>query len=54
LGLTKRALNHAVTAALGSTLRYEAHLQEIAGKTADHKEGVAAFLEKRTPNFTGR
>jgi 2-(1,2-epoxy-1,2-dihydrophenyl)acetyl-CoA isomerase len=36
---------------LESVLDYEAHLQEIAGRSADHKEGVAAFIEKRTPKF---
>ena len=35
-------------------LDYEAHLQEIAGRTEDHKEGVQAFLEKRKATFTGR
>lgn len=54
LGLTKRAMNRAMTGALRSTLQYEAYLQEIAGKTEDHQEGVAAFLEKRAPNFAGR
>ena len=34
-------------------LQYEAFCQEIAGKSADYKEGVAAFNEKRKPNFTG-
>jgi 2-(1,2-epoxy-1,2-dihydrophenyl)acetyl-CoA isomerase len=49
--LTKRAFNKAVLPNLESVLDYEAHLQEIAGRSADHKEGVAAFIEKRTPKF---
>ncbi len=52
-GLTKRAINHALHAPLEQTLDYEAALQEIAGRTADHREGVAAFLEKRQANFKG-
>ncbi len=45
---------HAATTSLAETLDYEAHLQDIAGRTADHREGVAAFLEKRKPGFTGK
>jgi 2-(1,2-epoxy-1,2-dihydrophenyl)acetyl-CoA isomerase len=51
-GLTKRAFNKAILPNLEAVLDYEGHLQEIAGKRAEHKEGVAAFLEKRPPNFT--
>ncbi len=50
--LTKRAFNKAVLPNLESVLDYEAHLQEIAGHSADHKEGVAAFMEKRPPKFS--
>jgi 2-(1,2-epoxy-1,2-dihydrophenyl)acetyl-CoA isomerase len=50
-GLTKRAFNKAVLSNLESVLDYEAHLQEVAGHSADHKEGVAAFLGKRPPKF---
>lgn len=54
LGLTKRLLNHAWTAKLEDQLETEAFLQFTAGNTADHREGVAAFLEKRKPRFIGR
>ncbi len=53
IGLTKRAFNRTVLKSLDAALAYEAILQEIAGRTADHKEGVAAFLEKRSPSFRG-
>jgi 2-(1,2-epoxy-1,2-dihydrophenyl)acetyl-CoA isomerase len=54
MGLTKRAMNHALTSDLTEALDYEAHTQEIAGRSADHHEGVRAFLEKRSPKFTGK
>lgn len=53
LGLTKRALQHAWTATLDEQLEYEAFLQHTAGNTADHREGVQAFIEKRKPAFRG-
>jgi len=54
LGLTKRAMNYALNVNLDEALDYEAHLQEIAGRTVDHHEGVQAFLEKRSPKFIGK
>jgi 2-(1,2-epoxy-1,2-dihydrophenyl)acetyl-CoA isomerase len=39
---------------LESDLDYESYLQEIAGRSADYDEGVRAFLEKRSPVFTGK
>ena len=53
-GLSKRAINRASLALLEQTLDYEAELQEIAGRTDDHAEGIAAFLEKREPKFRGK
>lgn len=54
IGLIKRALNHANLPNLATDLDYEAHLQEIAGRSSDYDEGVRAFLEKRAPLFTGK
>jgi 2-(1,2-epoxy-1,2-dihydrophenyl)acetyl-CoA isomerase len=54
IGLIKRAVNHANLPNLEADLGYEAYLQEIAGRSSDYDEGVRAFLEKRTPTFTGK
>jgi 2-(1,2-epoxy-1,2-dihydrophenyl)acetyl-CoA isomerase len=35
-------------------LEYEAQLQDIAANTADHREGVQAFIEKRVAVFGGK
>ncbi len=53
-GLIKRGVAHNLAADLREALEYEAFLQEIAGQTQDHREGVAAFLAKRPPAYLGR
>ena len=53
LGLAKRALNAALESGLERQLEYEAQLQSIAGRSHDHRAGVAAFVEKRRPQFKG-
>jgi 2-(1,2-epoxy-1,2-dihydrophenyl)acetyl-CoA isomerase len=54
IALAKRLINHAEDAPLEASLAMEAGLQELAGRTEDHAEGVAAFGEKREPRFVGR
>lgn len=54
LGLTKRAIQAAAASTLDAQLDLERDLQREAGRTPDYAEGVAAFIEKRSPDFTGR
>jgi 2-(1,2-epoxy-1,2-dihydrophenyl)acetyl-CoA isomerase len=52
-GLTKRAMLRGFDQTIAEALEYEAYLQDVAGGSADNREGVTAFLEKRPPQFTG-
>lgn len=54
IGLMKKMLNRSFNSDLEAMLEYEAYCQEVAGSSADNKEGVAAFNEKRKPVFTGK
>jgi 2-(1,2-epoxy-1,2-dihydrophenyl)acetyl-CoA isomerase len=53
IGLSKRLFDHAEHATLEQQLEREAQLQAVATQTADFREGVDAFLEKREPRFEG-
>ncbi len=53
LGYLKRCFATADTSSLNEQLNHEREFQQLAGRTKDYQEGVAAFLEKRKPKFTG-
>ena len=54
LGRTKQTLHKSFESDLAAALEAEAVGQTFCGYTQDHKEGIAAFFEKRDPTFTGR
>jgi enoyl-CoA hydratase/carnithine racemase len=54
VGMTKLLFDEAAHNTLEQQLELEAELQTAATQTADFREGVAAFLEKREPRFEGR
>lgn len=53
VALTKRAMRRAMEAGWTETLDYEAELQGVAGRMADHRRGIDAFLAKVRPEFEG-
>ncbi|MBK9730561.1 MAG: enoyl-CoA hydratase/isomerase family protein [Chitinophagaceae bacterium] len=53
IGLMKKMLNKSMQNDLDGMLDYEAYCQDIAAATADSKEGITAFLQKRKPQFKG-
>jgi enoyl-CoA hydratase/carnithine racemase len=52
LRMTKRLLREGERSSLESLLEISASYQALAHKTADHREAVTAFIEKRAPQFS--
>lgn len=54
LQYAKEAVNRSLEVGLNEGMAHESYLHALACATEDKKEGVSAFLEKRTPQFRGR
>ncbi|BCA28541.1 2-(1,2-epoxy-1,2-dihydrophenyl)acetyl-CoA isomerase PaaG [Metapseudomonas otitidis] len=54
LALIKRSLNASLDNSFDQQLELERDLQRLAGRSEDYREGVSAFMAKRTPVFKGR
>jgi 2-(1,2-epoxy-1,2-dihydrophenyl)acetyl-CoA isomerase len=53
IGRIKRLLDQSATSDYAAQLELERESQLLSGQTGDFKEGVAAFIEKRPPRFSG-
>ena len=54
LGLTKRSLLRSAEVPVAQAMADESFALELASRTADFREGLAAFKARRDPGFTGR
>ncbi|QZT63981.1 enoyl-CoA hydratase/isomerase family protein [Mycolicibacterium austroafricanum] len=54
IGLAKQAINYGMHATLPQSMAHELASLELACRTADFKEGLAAFRARRAPDFEGR
>jgi 2-(1,2-epoxy-1,2-dihydrophenyl)acetyl-CoA isomerase len=54
IGLTKRCIHAGLDASVVDAMEHEALALELSSRTADFREGLSAFKERREPRFTGR
>ena len=54
VAMAKQAVNRAFETTLAEGVRFERRVFHATFATQDQKEGMAAFIEKRAPNFTNR
>ncbi|MCZ7527141.1 MAG: enoyl-CoA hydratase/isomerase family protein [Acidimicrobiia bacterium] len=54
VGLTKWLVNRSLEVDLADALAHEAFVEELALRSPDFKEGIAALRERRPPRFEGR
>jgi 2-(1,2-epoxy-1,2-dihydrophenyl)acetyl-CoA isomerase len=54
IGLAKQAIHYGQHATLPQTMNQELFNLELSCRTIDFKEGLAAFRDKRPPEFSGR
>ncbi len=54
VGLTKRCIHRALERRLKDAMEAEANALELSSRSADFKEGLAAFRERRSADFQGR
>jgi enoyl-CoA hydratase len=52
--MAKEAVNRAYETTLAEGIKFERRLFHAAFATADQKEGMAAFVQKRKPQFKNR
>ena len=54
LGLTKRCVHEALDGSIADAMARESMAIELSSRTADFREGLSAFRERRAPGFEGR
>ena len=54
IGLAKQAINYGLHATLVQSMAHELASLELSCRTTDFKEGLAAFRDRRAPEFQGR
>ena len=54
MALIKKLVQRSLQVGFAESLRLAGPAQSLARRTEDHKEGVRAFVEKRTPRYVGR